>query len=448
MNKKIFHIFICTIYYFLQDFCKKSIPPIAEIIAAISASYSSHISVAYIFNHLQNNISAYYKIIQRKNFDYFNIYRRILLFVLQFLSKSNSYFYLCLDDTFSPRFSKKAPNCQIIYKKGKYLLSQVRIIISAIISINDNKTISLPVLVKLVAKVENSNKLDDALEMIKLIHNWINEKFSKKIILLTDAWYMRGKLLIDVVGEYGITVIGRVRKDTVLHFPVAEFGLKKRGRPRIYGEKISKNYIKNLPVKKVKLFLYSKLREVEYKSVIGYPRFLKGKIKCRCVYVRIKDLKQKDFALIICTNPNLKEEEIIKSYAKRWKIETMFRELKQIFGFNEIWQQKEETVNKMTSIVMASYSITSILSYFATIKKMKVKDIICYRKDNNFTVGLMKVFLIKILGRFNVRKEMKKIYKQKIDFEGEIWGYFTRLPHGLYTIICNILMINVFLNYT
>ena len=435
MNKKIFILYILTIYYFLQDSFKKVIPSTAELISALVSSYSAHISTAYIFFNLKKHFSTYYKIIQLPNFNYLNIYRRILLFVINFILHSKFNIYLCLDDTFSPRFSKKAPNAHFISKKGAYLLAQVRIVISIIIEIDNKKIFSIPILVKLVdysnankkKNKYNTTKLTSAAAMIRLIDYWLKDKFKKKLILLTDAWYMRKNLVMPAVIKHSATVIGRVRKDTVLHLPIEKKKGKTRGRPRKYGEKVTKDYISKLPLKKMKLFLYSQCRTVEYKSIIVYPRFLLGKIKCKAVYVRIESLKQKKYALILCTDHKKSEEEIIKSYAKRWKIETMFRELKQIFGLNELWQQEKMSLNKMTSLVMSAYSATSILNYWSAIyDKIDMSEMLPWRKKNVFTVGVMKVFLFKLLCKYNVRKEISKIYKEKIDFEEQIWGYFRK----------------------
>ena len=434
MNKKTFKLYINIIYFFLQDFSKKSIPPISEIITALLCSYSAHISNAFLVYNLKNHFTSYYKIINKCKFNYLSIYKRIFLFVIHFILHSNINIYLCLDDTFSPRFSKKAPYSHIINKKGQYLLAQVRIVISIIIAFNDKKIFSIPILTKLVnyhskekknqKNKYNTTKLTNALAMLRFILSWTNNKFCKKFVLLTDAWYMRGNFLIDAVRRYNLTVIGRVRKDTVLHLPVTE--RNKRGRPRIYGEKVTKSFINALDVTETTLFIYSKKRKVQYKSLIAYPRFLKGKIKCKILFVKIPDLKQKKFAVIVCTNPDMNDEEIIKAYAKRWKIENMFRELKQIFGLNEIWQRNKKSVNKMTALVMAGYSICAIMNYWAAINKIDISSIVPWRSENSFTIGLMKNYLIGILRNYNVRKEIRKIYKEKIDFERKIREYFLK----------------------
>jgi len=434
MNKNIFNLFITIMFFFLQDISKKSIPPIAEIISALISSYSAHISNAYLVYNLKNHFSSYYKIISRSNFKYLSIYKRIFLFVLNFILHSNFNIYLCLDDTFSPRSSKKAPNSHFINKKGQFLLAQVRIVISIIVTLNDKKILSIPILTKLVnynnkeknnQKTRyNTTKLTNALAILRFILSWTKNKLKKNFIVLTDAWYMRRSFVIDAVTRYNLTVIGRVRKDTVLHLPVTK--RNKRGRPRIYGERITKEFIDSLPITETTMLIYSKKRKVQYKSIIAYPRFLKGKIRCKILFVKIPDMKQKEFAIIVCTDAEMEEEEIIKAYSKRWKIETMFRELKQIFGMNEIWQKSKESVNKMTALLMASYSICGLMSLWSAKKQIDISSIVPWRKENSFTIGLMKNFMIRILCKYNVRKEIRKIYKEKMDVERKIGEYFLK----------------------
>ena len=51
------------------------------------------------------------------------------------------------------------------------------------------------------------------------------------------------------------------------------------------------------------------------------------KIPAKIVYVRNRSNK-KDWIAIICTKPELSEEEIIRIYGKRWKIEVFFKTCK------------------------------------------------------------------------------------------------------------------------
>ena len=64
------------------------------------------------------------------------------------------------------------------------------------------------------------------------------------------------------------------------------------------------------------------------------------------------------------------------------------------------------------------------MNYWACINNIDISSMIPWRKKNSFTIGLMKNFLIGILRNYNVRKEVKKIYKEKIEIESKIRKIF------------------------
>ena len=54
---------------------------------------------------------------------------------------------------------------------------------------------------------------------------------------------------------------------------------------------------------------------------------------------------------------NLPPEEAIEIYRLRMKIEESFRDLKDLLSIDKIMNQKQENMEKMTSMVLLSYSI-------------------------------------------------------------------------------------------
>src|SRR5689334_9240654 len=74
------------------------------------------------------------------------------------------------------------------------------------------------------------------------------------ITLLLDAWYMKGYLIVDAL-KHGAVVIGQVRRDTALYDPPPP-RTGKPGRPRKYGDRITKEKLKTLPQTHTELPIY------------------------------------------------------------------------------------------------------------------------------------------------------------------------------------------------
>lgn len=96
---------------------------------------------------------------------------------------------------------------------------------------------------------------------------------------------------------------------------------RRRGRPRKYGERLTRASIEALPVHRTAQILYGNLEVVRYRTCLAAARFLKGAV-VRAVWVELErpDRPQKpcDERLLICTDPALPAIAVIQSYSRRW----------------------------------------------------------------------------------------------------------------------------------
>lgn len=67
-------------------------------------------------------------------------------------------------------------------------------------------------------------------------------------------WFMRGDTIRHVC-ELGYHAIGQVRRDLALFSPPLPEP-RRRGRQRVYGERLTKEGVQQLPEHKVKMHLY------------------------------------------------------------------------------------------------------------------------------------------------------------------------------------------------
>jgi hypothetical protein len=147
-----------------------------------------------------------------------------------------------------------------------------------------------------------------------------------RVRLLLDAWFVRARLIEAALAD-GHTVIGRVRRDLALYAVPRPPRRRRRGRPRKYGARMTRERVEALPVHRSARILYGKLEVVRYRTCRVAARFLKGRV-VRAVWVRLERPDRRDGAgeerLLVCTDPDLPAVEVITSYAKRWSVEIVF----------------------------------------------------------------------------------------------------------------------------
>jgi len=210
-----------------------------------------------------------------------------------------------------------------------------------------------------------------------------------KLRCLVDAWYVKAPFILPLL-KRGIHVIGQCRIDAALYYdPIFRPG--KKGRPRKYGERITEILRNRLPLCSALLNIYGGSKLVKYRSTECLARFLKGQ---RVVAVWCQLPGQKNWTLILSTDLTLTPEQIIKLYARRWKIEPMFNEVKHAYGVASAWQQTEHSLHRWVTMLCAAYSLTRMLS--AILQNKAGNDlvpIIPWRNPKIVTAGLVRIGL-------------------------------------------------------
>jgi hypothetical protein len=140
------------------------------------------------------------------------------------------------------------------------------------------------------------------------------------ITLLLDAWYMKKYLIVDVLTRDAI-VIGQIRRDTALYEPPPS-RTGKPGRPRKYGNRITREKLRTLTQTHTELPIYG--RTVRYRTAVCRARLLGGRL-VRVVWVSMfVDGKWTAERLLLSTDPSHRAEDVIITYSLRWTIEPIF----------------------------------------------------------------------------------------------------------------------------
>ncbi len=162
-----------------------------------------------------------------------------------------------------------------------------------------------------------------------------------KLYVLADSWYW-AKTLAQVCRKCGYHMISQLKSNSVLW---------------IHGKKTNVTSLLDLvsSYREVSLFVYGKTKTLRIASFIGDIKDL-GKV----TVVVVKEKRKKPIYLV-CTNIHLPAIDIIKYYAKRWKIEQMIKDLKQRLGFRDYQVRDLQAIQRHVALVFLSYFVLILL---------------------------------------------------------------------------------------
>jgi hypothetical protein len=205
------------------------------------------------------------------------------------------------------------------------------------------------------------------------------------ITLLLDAWYMKRYLIVDVLTRDAI-VIGQIRRDTALYEPPPP-RTGKPGRPRKYGDRITREKLRTLAQTHTELPIYGGHRTVRYRTAVCRARFLGGRL-VRVVWVSMfVDGKWTAERLLLSTDPSHRAEDVIITYSLRWTIEPMFAALKWGEGMIDMWMQSVETFHRWLNIVQIGRALIQMLAVKADAAALA--QVAAWRKERYLTAGMV-----------------------------------------------------------
>lgn len=388
---------IQTIIVLWINFILVAVPPrligtYAELLIGALMSGSGHITEALFQVGHKKHFSTYYWLIEKGKWAWLKLIKQLIKLIVTFFPRNE--WNLMIDDFVCPRSSEMAPHAKYHYdhskkpNRPKYIFGQQWLALG--VSLSWGKLCaSLPILLRLHKSVGNRTKLTNAVTMVQYVLPLFRKKGAEVIRCLVDSWYMKAPFILPLL-TLGVHVIGQVRKDTVLYDqpPKTEGKKRGRGRPRKYGQQWTEQRVKKLPIHKAIITVQGGCKEIKYRTTICLARFLKGMpvIAVWCQYP-----EQKSWSLILSTDLFLTPQRIIKLYARRWKIEPMFNEIKHGYGVAEAWQQTSQALHRWVSMLCVSYSLTRLLSLIMdSDKNDNFVPFIQWRAKSVMTAGLVR----------------------------------------------------------
>ncbi len=185
-------------------------------------------------------------------------------------------------------------------------------------------------------RLQSRRKATDV--MVELIHSAQRAGISAKYVLF-DSWFSAPKTILALKNQEHLDTIAMMKKSKTKYIcegqklnvkEIYSRNKKRRGRSR---------------------YLLSVLVEIEKDG---------ESIPAKLVYVRNKS-RRKDWLVLISTDTQLSEEEIIRIYGKRWDIEVFFKACKSYLNLVKEYRGiSYDAMNAHVAIVFSRYMMLSV----------------------------------------------------------------------------------------
>jgi hypothetical protein len=253
---------------------------------------------------------------------------------------------------------------------------------------------AVPLMLRLVRRGTHRGKLTSTRFLLRLLGDRLG-----RVRVLLDAWFRRARLIEAAVAD-GHTVIGRVRRDLALYGVPRPPRPRRRGRPRKYGPRMTRQRVEALPVHRTARILYGKLEVAQYRTCRVAARFLQGRV-VRAVWVRLERPDRRDGPseerLLVCTDPDLPATEVLTSYAKRWSVKPLFAAMKHGWGLKDAWQQSRQGLMRWVTILAAGDALSQMLAYTDPACIPGLAAPAPWRPPGTRTAGLIQAGLARLL---------------------------------------------------
>jgi hypothetical protein len=155
-----------------------------------------------------------------------------------------------------------------------------------------------------------------------------------------------------------VTWVGAMRPDAALSAPPS--AAPATGRPRKRGAALPKPRElaadERSPWRRLRATLYGRARTVQYKTMVGAWYRVGGASPVRVVVVKTEG-GAVPFRVFFCTDVARSVDSILLGYSRRWSIEVLFRDLKQLFGFADSPARSAKAVLRTAPFVGLVYSV-------------------------------------------------------------------------------------------
>jgi SRSO17 transposase len=266
--------------------------------------------------------------------------------------KTHSVLFLIIDDTLVQKSGKKIPGCSW-YKDHAQNMANVfghPWVLSALLY----KDFLLPLWAKLYHSkgTKGCGRFQTKITLAKGVIRALRLPIPCKLYILADSWYW-AKELAQVCRKHGYHMISQLKSSSVLWMD---------------GKKIKVTTLSTLgsAYREVSVFLYGKNKTLQIARFVGT---IKGLGKVAVVVVKEK---RKKTSYLVSTNLHLSALDIVRYYAKRWKIEQMIKDLKQRLGLGDYQVRNLQAIQRHVALSLLSYTFLILLKILQWLRDQTV----------------------------------------------------------------------------
>src|SRR3954465_7222250 len=368
-----------------------------ELLIGAAVTRGGHVTDAILAVGLSRSWTTYHWLLEHGRWSWLSVWRALLAALATLFAPP--VWHVVIDDTVVERISSRAPgsllhrNHSAKPNRPRFLRGQGWLCLAAVVE-RGWKVGAVPLMLRLVRRGTHRSQLASAPFLLRLL----GRRLGRARVLL-DAWFMRARLIEAAVAD-GHTVIGRARRDLALYAVPRPPRRRRRGRPRKYGARMTRERIEALPLHRTARILYGKLEVAQYRTCRVAARFLKGRV-VRAVWVRLERPHRcpgtSEERLLVCTDPDLPATEVITSYAKRWSVEPLFAAMKHGWGLEDAWQQSRQVLMRWVTILATGYALSQMLAYTDPARVPGLAAPAPWRPPGTRTAGLIQAGLTRLL---------------------------------------------------
>jgi hypothetical protein len=246
-------------------------------------------------------------------------------------------YLVCIADGIkAPKEGRKMPAVKSLHQesgsnsKPPFIMGHSLQAISLLASGPAGHVVSIPLAARIHEGVVLSNRDKRTLldKMVGLFFT-VASTWGRTVLLVADAYYASRKVINPLFAE-GHQLVTRTRGNAVAYYPAPRPRRKRRGRPRLYGDKVrlrdlarDKSAFESAPSPvygEQNVTLRYRVLDLLWRPVGRLVRFV------------LVDHPHRGLIFLLATDTSLLPLDIIQLYGHRFKIETGFRQAVQVLG--------------------------------------------------------------------------------------------------------------------
>lgn len=212
---------------------------------------------------------------------------------------------------------------------------------------------------------EFQTKLQIGIDLVTHAAAIIRKTLDKPIHLTFDRGYV-SKDLFEAMDQLDVDVITRFKYNANFYELPEKPTTPKRGRPRKFGNAFKlEDWLANNDSETVReeIMLYGGLKCVEFKTMIATSRITNGR-PVRLVASRlVTDGKASSWGVFVSTNLSATPQEILSEYSRRFSIEEMFKDMKEVCGLGRQETRKWQSCVACTTITALKFAVVEMLTW-------------------------------------------------------------------------------------